>query len=62
VNDEDRMSKLEGMTKFKTARDQSLVIRASSLIRHSLATPKLGEGGSFACRAVALRRRVIRHF
>jgi hypothetical protein len=44
------MSKFEGMTKFKTARDQSLLIRASSLIRHSPATPKLGEGGSFVIR------------
>jgi hypothetical protein len=56
------MSKLEGMTKFKTTRNSSLVIRVLSLFRHLHATPKLGEGGSFACRAVALRRRVIRHF
>jgi hypothetical protein len=55
------MSKLEGMTKFKMTRDSSFIIHGSSLIRHSPATPKLGEGGSFARRAVAQRRRVIRH-
>jgi hypothetical protein len=59
------MSKLEGMTKFKTTCDQSLFIRASSLIRYLPATPKIGaatEGGSFVCHAEAWRRRVIRHF
>jgi hypothetical protein len=50
VNEEARMSKLEGMTKFKITRDSSFVIHASSLIRHSPATPKLGEGGSFVIR------------
>jgi hypothetical protein len=46
------MSKLEGMTKFKTTRNSSFVILVSSLFRHLPATPRLGEGGSF----------VIRHF
>jgi len=49
------MSKLEGMTKFKTTRNSSFVIRVSSLVRHLPATPKVAaatEGGSF----------LIRHF
>jgi len=38
------------MTNDKKLRDEPFVIRASSLIRHSLATPKLGEDGSFVIR------------
>jgi hypothetical protein len=38
------------MTNDKKHRDEPFVIRASSLIRHSPATPKLGEGGSFVIR------------
>src|SRR5437764_4107150 len=47
------MSNVEGMTKSENRqiRARYFVIRTSSLFRHS----------SFACRAIATRRRVIRH-
>jgi hypothetical protein len=47
------MTKDEGMnkmTKSEMLRNASFVILASSLSRHSPATLKLGEGGSFVIR------------
>jgi hypothetical protein len=50
MNDEARKTKLEGMTKseIRHARIEVLIIRVSDFRRHSPATPKPGEVGSFA--------------
>ncbi|PYK38359.1 MAG: hypothetical protein DME60_11355 [Verrucomicrobia bacterium] len=65
-NDEARMANDEGMTKSQeqSARENPFVIRVSSLFRHSDFV--IGHWSlpcsSFACHAVAQRRRELRHF